>query len=68
VEQWKQQFLHWGQIPEGNIVRFTSKHKEWFKKPDDPGVLITTYSIIGMAKERAASETAAMMDKIQVRY
>lgn len=50
VEQWKQQFKMWSTADDSMICRFTSEAKD---KPDNCGILITTYSMITHMQKRS---------------
>lgn len=60
VEQWKRQFHHFAEVPDGLVCRFTSKAKDEIKDEPEEGdgirrkkgfVLITTYSMM-LSKSR----------------
>eukprot|EP00729_Bicosta_minor_P008518 gene8518-11678_t len=52
VEQWKAEFLRWGNIDPKRIVRFSSKVKDIPKHADS--IVISTYSLLSTAFQRMA--------------
>ncbi|ORZ40351.1 P-loop containing nucleoside triphosphate hydrolase protein [Catenaria anguillulae PL171] len=67
VAQWKQQFLMWTNLgergPNAPIAEFTADNKKWWKDESEPGVLVTTYTMVGGNKKAMATER--MMDRIR---
>ena len=52
VDQWRQQFKLWTQLPDSSVVRFTSQMKE--QLPDNtPGVVVSTYNMIAFSGKRS---------------
>ncbi|KAI9223614.1 P-loop containing nucleoside triphosphate hydrolase protein [Blastocladiella britannica] len=69
VAQWKSQFLHWaalgdpaqGKAP--NVIEFTSEKKDWWPRPDEAGVLISTYTMLS-DRPNASKLTTDQLKKI----
>ncbi|KAJ1975974.1 DNA repair helicase RAD25 [Dimargaris cristalligena] len=59
VMQWKQQFLHWSNLPERQVAVFTSDQKERFA--GEAGIVISTYSMVANTRKRSY-EAQKMMD------
>ncbi|KAJ1654837.1 DNA repair helicase RAD25 [Dispira simplex] len=59
VYQWKQQFLHWSNIPERQVAVFTSDQKERFD--GNAGIVISTYNMVASTQKRSY-ESQKMMD------
>lgn len=62
VEQWKEQFRRFTNIPDNNIAQFTSNLKEKFD--GSAGVLITTYSMLSYTGKRS-HEANQVMDFVK---
>ncbi|KAJ1912546.1 DNA repair helicase RAD25 [Tieghemiomyces parasiticus] len=59
VMQWKQQFLHWSNLPERQVAVFTADKKERFA--GNAGIVISTYSMVANTRKRS-HEAQKMMD------
>ncbi|KAI9184220.1 DNA repair helicase RAD25 [Blastocladiella emersonii ATCC 22665] len=71
VNQWKRQFLMWSELNKGQgeppIAVFTSADKKWWSTPngeDTPGILISTYNMVGHSK-KLSKQSEVMMDRIR---
>ena len=63
VEQWRQQFYQWANMQGSPVVAFTSKGSVDMWKPDEAGVLVSTYYMMSYSQERRA-EMQRRMDAI----
>lgn len=63
VDQWHGQFKMWTKLPPGALARCTADHKEsWSDEYANGGVLITTYSMIGIHDDRRNNQGLDFMN------
>ncbi|KAL6067633.1 DNA helicase [Balamuthia mandrillaris] len=59
VEQWRHQFKLWSNVEDRYLTRFTSEQKDKFN-PDEPGIVITTYTMIAFGGKRSKDSEKIM--------
>jgi DNA excision repair protein ERCC-3 len=65
VDQWRQQFKLWTQLPDASVVRFTSQLKEALPEGEG-GVVVTTYNMIAF-RGRRSEESERILNTIRGR-